>query len=73
MKTTEATPVIEVRELNKFFGTHHVVKNLSLSVGQGEIFGFLGPNGSGKTTSIRMLCGLVTPDSVSLSGSFQTL
>lgn len=63
MKTTEATPVIEVRELNKFFGTHHVVKNLSLSVGQGEIFGFLGPNGSGKTTSIRMLCGLVTPDS----------
>ena len=55
--------VIDVRGLNKHFGSKHVVKDLALSVRRGEIFGFLGPNGSGKTTSIRMLCGLLTPDS----------
>jgi ABC-2 type transport system ATP-binding protein len=55
--------VIDVRGLNKSFGHHHVVKDLALRVLRGEIFGFLGPNGSGKTTSIRMLCGLLTPDS----------
>ena len=54
---------IEVRGLNKTFGKHHAVKDLALSVRRGEIFGFLGPNGSGKTTSIRMLCGLLTPTS----------
>jgi len=54
---------IDVSGLNKYFGDKHVVKNLGLQVGEGEIFGFLGPNGSGKTTSIRMLCGLLTPDS----------
>jgi ABC-2 type transport system ATP-binding protein len=58
-----ADVVIDVRGLNKFFGKNHVVQDLSLSVRRGEIFGFLGPNGSGKTTSIRMLCGLLTPDS----------
>jgi len=52
-----------VRRLNKHFGDKHVVKDLSLNIARGEIFGFLGPNGSGKTTSIRMLCGLLTPDS----------
>ena len=55
--------VIDVRGLNKHFGDNHAVKDLSLTVRRGEIFGFLGPNGSGKTTSIRMLCGLLTPDS----------
>lgn len=55
--------VIDVTGINKHFGDKHVVKDLSLQVAQGEIFGFLGPNGSGKTTSIRMLCGLLTPDS----------
>lgn len=54
---------IDVRGINKHFGDKHVVKNLSLQVREGEIYGFLGPNGSGKTTSIRMLCGLLTPDS----------
>jgi ABC-2 type transport system ATP-binding protein len=59
-----ATPLaIDVAGINKHFGDKHVVKDLSLQVKQGEIFGFLGPNGSGKTTSIRMLCGLLTPDS----------
>jgi ABC-2 type transport system ATP-binding protein len=54
---------IDVRGLNKHFGDKHVVNDLSLQVGHGEIFGFLGPNGSGKTTSIRIMCGLLTPDS----------
>jgi ABC-2 type transport system ATP-binding protein len=61
--TAGADVVIDVRGLNKSFGTHHVVKDLTLAVRRGEIFGFLGPNGSGKTTSIRMLCGLLTPTS----------
>jgi ABC-2 type transport system ATP-binding protein len=55
--------VIDVENLNKSFGTKHVVKDFSLRVRRGEIYGFLGPNGSGKTTSIRMLCGLLRPDS----------
>ncbi len=54
---------IDVRGLNKSFGSKKVVNNLSLSVPKGKIYGFLGPNGSGKTTSMRMLCGLLTPDS----------
>jgi ABC-2 type transport system ATP-binding protein len=54
---------IDVHGLNKHFGTKHVVKDVSLQVQRGEIFGFLGPNGSGKTTCIRMLCGLLRPDS----------
>jgi ABC-2 type transport system ATP-binding protein len=54
---------IDVRNLNKRFGDKHVVNDVSLRVGRGEIFGFLGPNGSGKTTSIRLMCGLLTPDS----------
>jgi ABC-2 type transport system ATP-binding protein len=59
----DAGPAIDVVRLNKHFGDRHVVKDVSLRVQRGEIFGFLGPNGSGKTTCIRMLCGLLTPDS----------
>ena len=55
-------PMIDVHGLDKSFGDKHVVVDLSLKVGRGEIFGFLGPNGSGKTTSIRLMCGLLTPD-----------
>lgn len=54
---------IDVKGLNKSFGDKHVVNNVSLEVRKGEIFGFLGPNGSGKTTTIRMMCGLLEPDS----------
>jgi ABC-2 type transport system ATP-binding protein len=54
---------IDVQGLNKSFGPKHVVKDFSLQVRHGEIYGFLGPNGSGKTTSIRMICGLLRPDS----------
>ena len=53
---------IDVQGLNKSFGAKHVVRDFSLQVKRGEIYGFLGPNGSGKTTSIRMMCGLLTPD-----------
>jgi len=55
--------VISVENLSKSFGKKLVVDDLSLQVQRGKIFGFLGPNGSGKTTSIRMMCGLLTPDS----------
>jgi len=53
---------IDVRELSKVFSGNTVVDKLSLTVRAGEIFGFLGPNGSGKTTFLRMLCGLLRPD-----------
>jgi ABC-2 type transport system ATP-binding protein len=53
---------IEVEGLTKRFDGHTVVRDLSMQVRRGEIYGFLGPNGSGKTTTIRMLCGLLTPD-----------
>jgi len=54
--------VIDVRGLSKRFGDKVAVKDFDLRVQAGEIFGFLGPNGSGKTTAMRMLCGLLTPD-----------
>ncbi|KTC65816.1 ABC transporter ATP-binding protein (plasmid) [Legionella adelaidensis] len=54
--------VIDVKGLRKQFGSKTAVDDVSLQVKQGEIFGFLGPNGSGKTTTIRMLCGLMQPD-----------
>jgi len=53
---------IEVEGLTKSFGSRVVVQDLSMQVKRGSIYGFLGPNGSGKTTTIRMLCGLLTPD-----------
>jgi ABC-2 type transport system ATP-binding protein len=55
--------VIDVEGLSKSFGGRRVVDDFSIRVERGQIFGFLGPNGSGKTTTIRMLCGLLTPDS----------
>ena len=67
--TAAAAPAIAVRGLVKRFGAQTVVDDLSLTVEQGEIAGFLGPNGSGKTTTIRMICGLLTPD----AGSGQVL
>ena len=60
---------INVRGLTKVYGGRAVVDHIDLQVGSGRICGFLGPNGSGKTTTIRMLCGLLTPD----AGSGQCL
>ena len=54
--------VIDVAGITKRFGPKTVVNGIDLQVRRGEIYGFLGPNGSGKTTFIRMLCGLLTPD-----------
>jgi ABC-2 type transport system ATP-binding protein len=54
---------IDVHDLSKCFGTLQAVNHISIQIEQGHITGFLGPNGSGKTTSLRMLCGLLTPDS----------
>ena len=60
MNATELA--IDVRGLTKRFGTRTVVNGIDLAVQRGSIVGFLGPNGSGKTTTMRMLCGLLTPD-----------
>ncbi len=61
MTRTNGDVVIDVRDLTKRFGNRTVVDHVSLTVRRGEIYGFLGPNGSGKTTTIRMVCGLLTP------------
>ncbi len=52
---------VELRELGKRFGAFRAVDGISLQVAEGEIFGFLGANGAGKSTTIRMLCGLLRP------------
>jgi ABC-2 type transport system ATP-binding protein len=54
---------IDVSELTKSFAGRKVVDNFSIQVPRGQVWGFLGPNGSGKTTTIRLLCGLLVPDS----------
>ena len=61
--------VIDVQGITKRFGNRTVVNNIPMQVRRGEIYGFLGPNGSGKTTFLRMLCGLLKPD----AGSGQCL
>lgn len=58
----KSSVVIDVLGLCKSFDDRLVVNHVDLHVKKGEVFGFLGPNGSGKTTTIRMLCGLLTPD-----------
>lgn len=56
-------PIISVSELTKKFGTFTAVDHISFEVERGEIFGFLGANGAGKTTAMKMLCGLLSPTS----------
>lgn len=54
-------PAIDLQGISKVFDGHTVVDNVSLRVERGSVFGFLGSNGSGKTTMIRMICGLLIP------------
>jgi ABC-2 type transport system ATP-binding protein len=63
LRSNASAVAIDVEGLSKSFGGREVVHDLSMQVRRGSIYGFLGPNGSGKTTTIRMLCGLLTPDS----------
>jgi ABC-2 type transport system ATP-binding protein len=60
--TSPLSPAIDVHNVTKRFGARTVVQAIGLEVARGEIYGFLGPNGSGKTTFLRILCGLLTPD-----------
>ena len=60
------TAAIEIRNLDKFYGSFQVLRGLNLEVRKGEIFGFLGPNGAGKTTTIRCLLDLIRPSAGSL-------
>ena len=59
--TSDQSPIISVRDLTKQFGSFTAVDHISFDVYRGEIFGFLGANGAGKTTAMRMLCGLSFP------------
>lgn len=63
METTDEKFAIDVQNMTKRFGSITAVNGIGIKVRKGEICGFLGPNGSGKTTFIRMLCGLLRPDS----------
>ncbi len=62
MSNGSAAPVIDVYGLTKIYGGRKVVDNFELRVPRGAVYGFLGPNGSGKTTTLRMICGLLKPD-----------
>jgi len=57
---------IELESVNKFFGTHHAVSDMSFIVPEGAVYGFLGPNGAGKTSTIRMIMSILYPDSGTL-------
>lgn len=60
-------PIIEIKDLKKYFGKLHAVDGISLEIKKGEIFGFLGPNGAGKSTTIRCLMGFIRPNSGDIS------
>ena len=74
LASSPASPAMEVRELVKTFGGRSVVNGVSFALQRGEIFGFLAPNGSGKTTTMRMALDLIRPDSgsVALLGGMPT-
>ncbi len=55
--------MLEINNISKSFGAKHVINDISFKVEKGEILGILGPNGAGKTTMMKIICGLITPDS----------
>ena len=57
---------IELDRVNKYFGSHHAVSNMTFAVPEGAVYGFLGPNGAGKTSTIRMIMSILYPDSGSI-------
>ena len=62
-KTTEKLPILELNSVCKRLDKKDILKQVSISVTEGEIFGFLGPNGAGKTTTMKCILGLLIPDS----------
>lgn len=62
MPTEAQTPAVRMDRVSKRFGTTEAVRDVSLEIGRGEMFGLIGPDGAGKTTTIRLLCGLIHPD-----------
>ena len=66
-------PIIEIKSLNKSFDAVSAVKDLTFNVEQGEIFGLVGPDGAGKTTTVRMTAGVMSLDSGSISVKGRTL
>ncbi len=61
MSSSSKSPAVNTQNLRKVFGDNVAVGNLTMTVEQGEVFGFLGPNGAGKTTAMKMLLGLISP------------
>jgi ABC-type protease/lipase transport system fused ATPase/permease subunit len=59
--------ILQVQDLKKYFGQLHAVDGVNLSVSRGQVYGFLGPNGSGKTTTIGMILGLIHPTAGSIT------
>ena len=62
-----AEPIVRLENVKKSFGATRAVDGLSLAVGRGEMFGVIGPDGAGKTTALRMICGLIKPDAGTVS------
>ncbi|KGM35689.1 ATP-binding cassette domain-containing protein, partial [Inquilinus limosus] len=62
----DGAPFFSVGDLSKHFGGIHAVEDLSFGLGRGEIVGLIGPNGSGKTTTINMVTGALKPNSGSI-------
>ncbi len=62
----EKNAVVEIRNLNKYYGKHHVLKDVSFDIYENEIVGFIGPNGAGKSTTMKCICNLIFPTSGSI-------